>query len=108
MTRPQSALAIWTILIGAARIRQTLTYSMIAELLGYQGSGVLSQPLDLIMQYCSRNSLPPLTALVVNQTTGQPGSGLSTLEELNSDRERVFNHPWFQMIPMRTEDLEVH
>jgi len=36
---------------------------------------------------------PPLTGLVVRQKSGLPGEGLDTLEdeEVNSDREAVFN-----------------
>src|SRR5947209_6743786 len=84
MTRPQRALQIWQLLIGASRVRQTLTYSMVADLIG-MGAGTLSQPLELVMRYCECNGLPPLTVLVVNQETGRPGAGLSTLEELNRD-----------------------
>jgi putative restriction endonuclease len=104
MTRVQRSLQLWQLLIGAARLRQTLTYSMAADIIG-MGAGTLSQPLDLVMRYCHQNGLPPLTVLVVNQETGQPGSGLSTLEELNRDRERVFNYQWFRLPPLRAEDL---
>jgi putative restriction endonuclease len=104
MTRPERATQIWQVLVGAARSRQTLTYSMVADLIG-MGAGTLSQSLDLIMRFCARNQLPPLTILVVNQDTGRPSSGLTTLEELNRDRERVFNHPWLRMLSPREEDL---
>lgn len=104
MTRVQRSLQLWQLLIGVARLRQTVTYSMAADLIG-MGAGTLAQPLDLLMRYCHQNSLPPLTVLVVNQETGQPGAGLSTLEELNRDRERVFNYKWFQLAPLQTVDL---
>ncbi len=106
MTRLQRALQIWQLLIGAARLRQTLTYSTVADAIG-MGAGTLSQPLELVMRYCERGGLPPLTVLVVNQETGRPGAGLSTLEELNRDRERVFNYAWFQLAPLRPEDLVI-
>jgi len=106
MTLPERATQIWMVLIGAARIRQTLTYSMLADLIG-MGAGTLSQPLELVMRYCERNELPPLTVLVVNQDTGRPGAGLSTLEELNRDRERVFNQDWFRQVPPRAEDFVI-
>lgn len=104
MTRVQRSLQLWQLLIGAARSRQTLTYAMAADLIG-MGAGTLAQPLDLLMRHCHRHSLPPLTVLVVNQETGQPGAGLSTLEELNRDRERMFNYPWFQLPPLQADDL---
>ena len=105
MTRTQRSRQLWQLLIGAARLRQTMTYSTAAELIG-MGAGTLSQPLDLIMRYCHHHSLPPLTVLVVNQETGRPGLGLTTLEELNQDRERVFNFPWFQRPPLESADLD--
>jgi putative restriction endonuclease len=80
---------------------------MAADIIG-MGAGTLAQPLDLVMRYCHQNCLPPLTVLVVNQETGQPGSGLSTLEELNRDRERVFNYQWFRLPPLQAEDLAPH
>jgi putative restriction endonuclease len=99
-------LQIWQLLIGAARLRQTLTYKLVAETIG-MGAGTMSQPLELIMRFCEREQLPPLTVLVVNQETGRPGSGLSTLEEINRDRECVFNYEWFRMTPLRMEALEL-
>lgn len=106
MTVAERAVQIWQLLIGAARVRQTLTYSMVADAIG-MGAGTLAQPLELVMGFCDRNGLPPLTVLVVNQATGRPGAGLSTLEELNRDRERVFNYPWFRLAPLRPEGLVI-
>ena len=104
MTSKQRALQIWQLLIGAARNRQTLTYTMVADAIG-MGAGTLSQHLGLVMRYCERHRLPPLTVLVVNQESGQPGEGLTTLEELNRDRERVFSEPWFRMPPLTTDNF---
>ena len=61
------ALQIWQILIGKAHNRQTLTYGMLAQLLGFKRAGTLAHPLGHIMHYCQLNNLPPLTVLVVNQ-----------------------------------------
>jgi hypothetical protein len=58
------------------------------------------------MKYCEANGLPPLTCLVVNQETGLPGSGLTTLADLPRDREAVYRRAWFAMTPVRTADLE--
>jgi hypothetical protein len=87
MTKVERAMQTWPILLGAAHNRQTLTYTIVADLIG-MGPGTLAQVLDVIMRYCTRHGLPPLTSLVVNKDTGQPGTGLTTLEELNRDRER--------------------
>ena len=106
MTRFQRALQIWSLLVCAARDRRTYTYGELASALGMGGAGVMAQFLGPIMHYCREQQLPPLTVLVVNQDTGLPGSGLTTLENVNLDRERVFAHDWFQMEPPETGDFE--
>jgi hypothetical protein len=58
------------------------------------------------MTYCANNELPPLTVLVVNQDTGLPGEGLTTLEELNQDRESVFRFDWFALEPPQNGDFD--
>ena len=106
MTRAERAMQIWQILITAAYDRRTLTYGRVAALLGFKGAGVISQFLNPIMGYCEAKDLPPLTVLVVNQDTGLPGEGLTTLQEVNQDREKVFNHDWFGMYPVQIPDLQ--
>ena len=105
MTRQQRASQIWALLICAAYERKTYTYGGVASILGFGGAGVLSQILELIMCYCRDNNLPPLTALVVNQDTGLPGDGLTTLEDLNRDREAVFKFKWFELEPPQNSDF---
>ena len=106
MTRAQRALQIWSLLICAARERKTYTYGEIADVLGMGGARVIGQFLGPIMYYCEQNDLPPLTVLVVNQETGLPGEGLTTIEEVNSDREGVFAYDWFAMEPPETDEFE--
>ena len=106
MTRFQRALQIWSLLVCAARDRRTYTYGELASALGMAGAGVMGQLLGPIMYYCRSQQLPPLTILVVNQDTGLPGSGLTTLQNVNLDRERVFAHDWFQMEPPEAADFE--
>jgi alkylated DNA nucleotide flippase Atl1 len=104
MNRAQRAMQIWQVLIAAAHNRQVLTYGMVGEFIGL-GAGFLAQTLGLIMRFCAQNDLPPLTILVVNQDTGQPGHGLTTIEELNRDRERVFNFAWYSHTPVQVMDF---
>ncbi|MGA8148735.1 MAG: hypothetical protein WB870_14380 [Gallionellaceae bacterium] len=108
MSRAQRAMQIWQILVGAAHSRRSYTYGQIASILGMGGAGVMSQFLDPIMRYCKDKGIPPLTVLVVNQDTGLPGDGLTTLNEVNKDREAVFNHDWFGMNPVQIVDFESH
>lgn len=103
-TRPERAVQIWLILIGAAYNRQILTYRILAEMLNYKGAGVFARTLGHIMFYCREEGLPPLTVIVVNQETGLPGEGL-TETDLNADRERVFNFDWYDIVPPTPEQL---
>ncbi|WP_295438807.1 hypothetical protein [uncultured Thiodictyon sp.] len=105
MTRQQRASQIWSLLICAARERKTYTYGDVATILGFGGAGVLSQILGCIMSYCADHRFPPLTVLIVNQDTGLPGEGLSTLEEVNQDREAVFRFNWFALEPPQDADF---
>ena len=106
MKRSERAMQVWQILVSAAHNRQSLTYGIVAEHLEFEGAGVLSQILDRILKYCEAKKLPPLTCLVVNQETGVPGSGLSTLNDLPRDREAVYNTNWFALPPVQVADFE--
>ena len=97
---------IWCILIAGAHNRQSFTYGQIADFLEFEGAGVLSQTLGLIMNYCTENKLPPLTCLVVNQETGIPGSGLSTVADLPKDREAVYRQNWYALRTPQVNDFE--
>ena len=67
---------------------------------------MLGSFLGPIMFLCEEKNLPPLTVLVVNKETGLPGEGLTTLENVNRDREKVFAHDWFGVDPPGTDDFE--
>lgn len=104
-TTKTRAVQIYLILIGAAHRRETLTYQMVARLIGYKGAGVLDRQLGHIMNWCAVNTLPPLTVLVVNKDTGIPGAGLTTPANLHADRERVFAYDWYSVVPPLPEEL---
>ena len=106
MTLSERAMQVWQILVGAAHNRQTLTYGQVAKHLEFEGAGVLSQILNCVMEYCAAKGLPPLTCLVVNQTTGLPGAGLTTVANLPIDREAVYNQNWFALYPTQISDFE--
>lgn len=108
MTRSQRAMQVWQILICAAHNRQSLTYGQIADYLEFEGAGVLAQILGLIMNYCKARGLPPLTCLVVNQESGIPGSGLSTVADLPRDREAVYKTNWYALTPVQIADFEAY
>src|SRR5690349_5032054 len=92
---PERALQVWQILIAKAHNRQSITFSELAEMLGYKGARVIRPFLGAVMKYCDKNGLPPLTTLVVYKQQGTPGKGLTTIKDLNTDRERVFKYNWY-------------
>jgi len=94
------------LLTCAALERKTYTYGELASILGMKGAGVLGQFLGPVRCFCEDNDYPPLTVLVVNQDTGLPGEGLSTLEDVNTDREHVFKYPWFEIKPPQVVDFQ--
>jgi hypothetical protein len=106
MTKLQRSMQIWSLLICAARERKTYTYGLIADALSMGGAGVMAQFLDPIMRFCADKNYPPLTVLVVNQDTGLPGEGLVTIQNVNVDRESVFNFDWFSIEPPQVSDFE--
>lgn len=106
MTRYQRAMQIWMLLVCAARERKSYTYGQIAQILGMGGAGVMGQFLGPIMWLCEDREYPPLTVLVVNQSKGLPGEGLTTLENVNTDREQVFQFDWFAIEPPQIEDFK--
>jgi len=106
MTRYERASQVWSLLVVAALERKTYRYGKVADILGFGGAGVLAPILGCIMWYCQENNLPPLTVLVVNAETGLPGEGLTTLEDVNRDREAVFAYDWFSIEPPQNTDFE--
>ncbi len=109
-TQPTRALQIWQILIGKAVNRQTMTYESLADLIGFKGAGTLGEYLGHILYFCKQNNLPLLTVLVVNKETGLPGKGLEDAlpptVDFHAERERVFNHKWFDLYPPSPEELK--
>ena len=106
---PWRALQVWQILIGCAYNQQIVTYGDLAEMLEYQGAGTLGQILAPIMYYCEENDIPPLTSLVVNQQTGEPGSGFEFLKHydtVDSARMEVFRTDWYALVPPTPDQFQ--
>jgi alkylated DNA nucleotide flippase Atl1 len=104
MKQAERALQVWQVLICAARNRQTITYGQLAQLIGMGENPVVVTPfLPRVLEYCERNNLPPLTYLVVGKWTGKPGT---EFPDLDSERERAFNYPWFSLRPVQVNDFE--
>ena len=105
MTKSERAAQIWPILTLCASRRQTLTYDNLGRLIGVLRPG-LGQLLEPIQSFCILNKLPPLTALVVSDVDGLPGSGFIGADHVPSAQARVFNHDWWRMTPPDSAALE--
>lgn len=95
MDKRERASQIWAVLAWAARHRQTITYPQLGNLVGVPAHG-LGQLLEPIQAYCIKHELPPLTAIVVQQNTGLPGSGFNgaSAADLGKVQAQVFGHDW--------------
>lgn len=91
---------IWNVLSALVlyRNRQTITYGELAETLGYPSKAgrTLSDALGMISLYCLYNRLPPMSCIVVSQSTSMPGwEGMippdSTLED---EQRKVWKTRW--------------
>lgn len=105
MNRYQRAAQIWSLLVLAARNRQTLTYDLVSKLTGVprQDLGTILEP---IQSYCLLNHLPSLPMLVVSQRNGLPGLGFSSMQEIPLNQERVFTLDWLKRRSPTPEDFE--
>jgi len=104
--RSARALQAYQILIGAASNRQIYTYALLAEKMGMpNGQRMLSQTLGHLMFWCKQNDLPSLTSLVVQKTTGLPGVGLTEPDDVNRERELVYDYQWYSIVPPTADEL---
>ena len=101
------ALQAWQYVIGKAAARQIVRYEELRVLMEYPDSRPLGVILECIADYCQQNQLPPLTLLIVNES-GVPGGGFAAEEQANyhTAREKVFNFPWFRIVPPRIDDFQ--
>lgn len=104
MNTYQRAIQVYQVLIAAAYQRQTLTYEMVGERIGMPRQA-LGQQLHHLQNYCEREGLPPITALVVRKGEGTPSTGYHEGESVDAERERVFAHEWYKRAPLTEAEL---
>lgn len=104
MNLEQRALQTWTLLVCAAREQKTYFYEDVGEVIGVPAFG-LAPILDPIMRLCRQRGWPPLTVLVVNKGTGDPGDGLPLDDGVPKERARVYCFDWFKLEPPETSDF---
>lgn len=98
MNAQQRAAQLWTLLVFAARTQQIMSYKTVERLTGLPARS-LATLLGRVAWYCERKRLPPLTAIVVNETTGLPGHGYPRSHQgldVLRDQSRVFAFDWLQ------------
>lgn len=105
MTIYERAAQIWSILGLAASNRQILTYGIVGKLMGVPQQG-LGRMLEPVQSFCILNQLPPLTILVVSETTGEPGAGFVAAEDIPKTQLDVFNFDWISYGAPAAESLE--
>jgi hypothetical protein len=105
MTQYERALQGWSVLALAARNRQILTYNIVGKLTGVPPLAV-GQLLGPIQAYCQKNSLPPLTAIVVGEETGLPSDGFTATTDVAPAQMRVFAFDWLSRGAPKLEELE--
>ncbi len=85
----------WNILVALAPHGRLITYEDLAKELRTHARADRFV-LELIQNYCLRSALPPLTILVVNKQTNEPGEGFTAWshDNLQDGRSEVRNHDW--------------
>jgi hypothetical protein len=95
----------WPILISWAKLKEPHTYEDLSRKLGYRTPKVSRAALWSIQDYCKEKGLPPLTSIIVNKHTGQPGSGFQWDGTLDDAQQRAFSYDWskekvpFMLVP---------
>lgn len=104
MTREQRSAQIWSLLAYAATRRQMLTYELVGKLIGAP-TVALGGWLEPIQSLCLIRGIPPLTVLVVSESTGLPGSGFTGAAEIPKALAEVFAFDWLSMRAPQPEEF---
>jgi hypothetical protein len=106
VTKSERAAQIWPLLMLCASQRRTLTYDILGRLIGVPRQG-LGQLLEPIQSYCILHQLPPLTSLVVSDSSGLPGEGFIGASDVPAAQAKVFTRDWLLTPPPDSALLEV-
>jgi putative restriction endonuclease len=95
MNQLQYAGRAWPILTSLAASKETITYGDLAGRLGIHWRSCRLF-LAVIQDFCLEEQLAPLTALVVQQSTGNPGGGFIAwdIDDAETAWQKVFGYPW--------------
>jgi hypothetical protein len=95
MTIYQRAAQFWAVLAFAATHHQVITYPILSKLVGMPNPA-LGKMLAPIQTFCEKKKLPPLTALVVKDTSGIPGTGFIAAQDIPAAQMKVFQFDWLK------------
>lgn len=99
-------LLMWQVLISRASNRQTVTYQVLTQAVGGDIPPVAAgRYLHLLLVYCREKGLPSISTLVVNGYSGQPSQKSRYINRLYREREKVYGHNWFAIMPPSLEEL---
>lgn len=89
------ALKAWDVLVALAPRGKIITYEDLAKALETHPRAVRFV-LELVQNYCMKYRLPPLTILVVNKQTNEPGAGFIAWshDNLVEGRAEVRSYDW--------------
>lgn len=84
---------LWPVLVALAKDRKTTTYGDAARSIGIHHRPI-RYVLEPIQDYCLKEDLPRLTALVVSKNTGLQGTGYLGSPGAEADLDEVFAFNW--------------
>src|SRR5690242_7723634 len=93
MKLSERAWQTWPLLTFAAGHRQVLTYEIVARHTGMHTPG-LGGVLEQIQSFCLLKNLPPLSAIVVNKSSGLPSEGVVATTNVPSALVEIFEFDW--------------
>jgi hypothetical protein len=108
---------IWLILVGYVIWRREftpelpplITYGALAEQMGIdpRAGHTLGRQFGIVADFCVRNGLPALNAIVVTRGTREPGDGVVYTPEntLSEEQRAVADFDWFKVRPLTTGTL---
>ena len=107
-----TAQRVWTILVSLAqaarlpdvtvkrrpRSAPTITYGELADLVGrgFQAGRTLSRELFIVGEYCKRNGLPCLNAMVVYKDGDCGGGVVLSAADTRAERRAIAGVDWFE------------
>ena len=95
VNQAERAFKAWKVLTSTASTTRNVTYEDLAKAIGIHHRAI-RYVLGLIQDYCIASNLPPLTILVVNKQTNEPGAGFIAWshDNLEEGRGQVRNFDW--------------